>query len=123
MQMAARCVGIAADEKKGHPEIDEALPFVNEEILDHITLQETAAAADRVMKTGLRRNHKNCVLLAQIDATVVVKYIRCLGGRIPMLTMRVRELQRLLRSRHIQLEAGSIKGELNPSDAPPAEEC
>ena len=41
-----RGVWVAADEEQSFPAIDRTMPFVREEIYQHITLQETAAAAD-----------------------------------------------------------------------------
>ena len=92
--------------------------FVGTEIYEHITLQETAAAADGIVETVLRRGLKNCVILARIDATAAVKYIACLGGRKATFTNRIRHMQQLLRERHIMQLATHIKGEENPADAP-----
>jgi hypothetical protein len=56
--------------------------------------------------------------MARIDATAALKYIICLGGRKAAFTLRIQQMQELLRTRHIQLLAGHVKGEENPADAP-----
>ena len=111
-----RGLWVEADEE--WPAIDEAWPFVEGEIWEHITLQETAAAADGIVETVLRRGYRNCTLAARIDATAALKYIACLGGRRAMFTLRVKSMQRLLREHHIQVVAAHVKGEENPADAP-----
>ena len=110
--------GVWVKSDRHHKEIDRALPFVGEEMKDHITLQETAAAADGVVETMMERNYCDCVLVAKIDATAAVKYIKCMGGRMASFTKRIRTMQQLLRDRHVQLLAGHIAGEINPADAP-----
>lgn len=101
-----------------HPAIDRALPFDDVETHEHITLQETAAAADSIVGTVLERGYSNVTPMARIDATEAVRYIRCLGGRKASFTGRIIQMQLLLRERHIQLLAGHVKGAENPSDAP-----
>jgi hypothetical protein len=49
--------GVWVKSDRHHKEIDRALPFVGEEMKDHITLQETAAAADGVVETMMERNY------------------------------------------------------------------
>jgi hypothetical protein len=113
-----RGVWVAEDSRNGFPPIDIALPLVGSEIFEHITLQETAAAADGLVEVILLRNYHDCSLVSRIDATAAIKYILCFGGRLAPFSARVRALQQLCRWRHISLMVGHIKGELNPADAP-----
>jgi hypothetical protein len=113
-----RGVWVAADTKAGLEEISLPLPFADDMMFEHITLQETVAAADGVIEVILRRGYRDCVLKARIDATAALKYIQCLGGRKYAFNCSVRDLQRLLRQRKIMLVADHVPGEQNPADAP-----
>jgi hypothetical protein len=84
-----------------HKAIDRALPFVEREMEDHIRLQETAAAADGAVETVLERDYSSCVIVAKIDATAAVKYIKCMGGRMASFTKRIVDMQQMLRARHM----------------------
>ena len=86
------------------------------EIGDHITLQETAAAADGVLEVLKERNYRDCSVLVKIDATAALKYIACQGGRIAKFGRRVWELVQYCQSMHIMMLAGHITGKLNVSD-------
>jgi hypothetical protein len=113
-----RGVWVAKDERNGFPQIDIALPLVGSEIFEHITLQETAAAADGLVEVIRLRDYHDCSLVSRIDATAAIKYIKCFGGRLAPFSARVKALQQICRGRHISLMVGHIKGELNPADEP-----
>jgi hypothetical protein len=104
------------DTINGHPKLEKSIPFADEEIAEHITLQETAAAVDGVLEVLIERRYRNCVILVKIDATAAVKYIHCHGGRIVKFGRRVEVLVQYCRDHHIMLIAGHIKGKLNVSD-------
>jgi len=105
-----------ADPANGHPAVEKSIPFVGAEIGDHITLQETAAAADGVLEVLKERNYRDCSVLVKIDATAALKYIACQGGRIAKFGRRVWELVQYCQSMHIMMLAGHITGKLNVSD-------
>jgi hypothetical protein len=113
-----RGVWVEEDKTNSFPTIDIALPLVGQEIYEHITLQETAAAADGIVETIRLRNYRDCSIVSRIDATAAVKYIKCFGGRLAPFTRRVKSLQQICRDRHIALMVSHVKGELNPADAP-----
>jgi hypothetical protein len=109
-------VHVEADEENGYDKIELSFPFVGPEIGDHITKQETAAAADGVLEVLMRRGYRNCTVLVKIDATAAVKYLSCQGGRLADFARRVWDLVWYCKQWKICLIAGHIKGKLNVSD-------
>jgi hypothetical protein len=111
-------VWVPKDIENDFPMINRTKPFTGSMINAHITLQETVAGVDGVLETLKERNYSNGVICTRVDATVAVKYLRCLGGKKSKYTAEVMELQQELRDRRLINWVTHIKGEDNPADKP-----
>jgi hypothetical protein len=120
----SRAGGVWVEADLTHPKIDVSSPFIGSEILEHITFQETAAAADGIIHTLKERQYAMCTVAVKVDATAAIKYVRSGGGKRPKLARRVWAMLRCARERRVHLgtdkdfEEWHVEGLKNPSDAP-----
>jgi hypothetical protein len=84
-----------------HDELRMGWPFVGLEIHDHITYQETAAAADGIVHAVRARDYRMCTLATKVDATAAIKYIKSHGGKNHKFARRIWDMQSELRARRI----------------------
>jgi hypothetical protein len=120
----SRAGGVWVEGDSDHPLIDVSFPFTGSEIHEHITLQETAAAADGIFHVLEERNYSMCTVAVKVDATAAIKYVRSNGGKKAKLAKRVWEMMKCARRRRVHLGADKdfdewhVQGSKNPSDAP-----
>jgi hypothetical protein len=72
---------VAADQKLGHPEIKVRAPMTEEEMDEHITVQETDAANDALLDVMRKRDYRMGLIMSMTDATTTEKYVGSFGGR------------------------------------------
>ena len=113
---------VEADLVQKHPAILSARPFVGKDIHEHITMQETIAAVEGVMHTITERDYHDGVVSSKIDATVAVKYLKCMGGRKRKFTAMVSRLETVCKKRRLRVVASHVPGKKNPADAPSRDE-
>ena len=109
---------IAEDKTRGYPEVRYKRPFHGDQLGWHITLQETYGAAQGVLETVKERDLWDCVVLARVDATTAVKYVRCLGGKKQAHAKAVMPMEEECIRRRIEVRCFHVPGEMNPADAP-----
>lgn len=111
-------VYIAADKSRGYPEVSYKRPFHGDQLGWHITLQETYGAAQGVLEVVKERDLWDCIVLAMVDATTAVKYVRCLGGKKQAHAKAVMAMEEECIRRRVEVRCFHVPGEMNPADAP-----
>ena len=120
----SRAGGVWVEETKRFPEIDMNFPLVGAEIHEHITYQETAAAADGLVHTLVERDYRMCTVAMKIDATAAIKYMKCSGGKKLALARRVWDSVKETRRRRVYVGSNNdfgtwhVQGKKNPADKP-----
>lgn len=120
----SRAGGVWVEENDLHPRIDMIYPFVGDEIQEHITFQETAAAADGMIHVLKERDYRMCTVAMKVDATAAIKYMRCAGGKKLAFARRVWQSMREARDRRVYVgsnndfERWHVDGKKNPADKP-----
>ena len=120
----SRAGGVWVEKTDQFNEIDMNFPFTGKEIEEHITYQETAAAADGLTHTLVERNYTMCTVAMKIDATAAIKYMKCAGGKKVALASRVWDSVKETRKRRVYVGSNNdfttfhVVGKKNPADKP-----